>query len=86
MSFSQNPSGQFSYGEQLMPQAEMLEEKKKSLSLKEFDLHHLFQICQMKVKSYYDKNMVSILGSLKCPDLEEDMLREWDISIFGYLI
>ncbi len=29
MSFSQNPSGQFSYGEQLMPQAEMLEEKKK---------------------------------------------------------
>ena len=28
MSFSQNPSGQFSYSEQLMPQAEMLEEKK----------------------------------------------------------
>ncbi|NOZ34686.1 MAG: alanine dehydrogenase [Chlorobi bacterium] len=27
-SFSQNPSGQFSYSEQLMPQAEMLEEKK----------------------------------------------------------
>lgn len=29
MSFSQNQSGQFSYGEQLMPQAEMLEEKKE---------------------------------------------------------
>jgi len=29
MSFSQNQSGQFSYSEQLMPQAEMLEEKKE---------------------------------------------------------
>lgn len=29
MSFSQNQSGQFSYGKQLMPQAEMLEEKKE---------------------------------------------------------